>query len=549
MPERDFLSVRELVHDAGFDLHLLTGEVGLDRAVHGIHLSDYEDPTPWMASESVLITTGASFAGSSQAAVAFLDRIAEKDTVALGVGVGKRSNLEHVAPEMVARAKELRLPIFEIPETVPFRAMFAYVYNALASSDMHHLRRAVSVQAQLLDLLLEENGIGEVLSRLASILAMSVLLFDSNGVLVAQSGASDLSKAELERIWRTYAAVDDLGPLNVLEAEHGRFLLREIRVHGSLERVLAAVANKPPTSEFAEIALSFAQRLIHLDLLRESEQLALRRRMRALLLDDLVSRSDVDQELRQRLLDQNVDLRQPWRVIVCGDVDLPGGDAGEAVEKEHYEFRARICTVAEDFLRKHRRQVISMVKSDQIVLLAVFGDLDRAAAHTLLVDLRRKLEAEAGSSALRIGASSPSQGDLSPAAALRQAAEAARAAAEGAGVIDGVVLFEEVGGRFRLLTGQSDEALAAIVTRLIMPLVEHDRLHHTHLLPTLRAFFDSRLSAHDTADVLFIHRNTLHKRLHRIEELLQVDLGRMDDVLELYVGLRAAEMLDRETLR
>ena len=54
---------------------------------------------------------------------------------------------------------------------------------------------------------------------------------------------------------------------------------------------------------------------------------------------------------------------------------------------------------------------------------------------------------------------------------------------------------------------------------------------------------DCRLIAHDAANALYIHRNTLHKRLRRIEELLGVDLRRMDDILDLCIALRAAELL------
>ena len=54
--------MRELVQEAGLGLVLLTGEVGLENAIEGIHLSDLEDPTPWMTSGMVLVTTGATFA-------------------------------------------------------------------------------------------------------------------------------------------------------------------------------------------------------------------------------------------------------------------------------------------------------------------------------------------------------------------------------------------------------------------------------------------------------------------------------------------------------
>ncbi len=544
MPQGDYLTVGELVTETGLELHLLTGEVGLERAVQGIHLADYDDPTPWMATGTVLITTGAPFADSPEKAVRFLDRIAEKDTVALGVGTGH--NLDHVCLEMVEHARRLRIAVFEIPPSVPFRTIFAYVYNALASSDMHRLRRTLAVQGQLLDLLIDEKGIGEVLSRLARILEMRVVLFDSSGAVVARAGSEPPDEATIERIWNTYTSTQDLGPLGILEVEHGRFHIRRVLVHGVVERVLAAVVEQPAaSSEFAELALSYAQRLIALDLQREREQHTLRRRMRAILLDDLLSRDEVDRDLSQRLLDHGIDLDHAWRVVVCW-VDhfalAPGEE--QPGERESYRLKTELQAALEASLTAHRIPCISMVKGEAVVALCVFDGLEALEVHDRLVELRQAISDRLPQLVTSLGASSSARGQLGPAAAFRQAREAVRAAGQGIAVLQRVVLFEMAGGRFRLLKGQSDESLRSLCERLVVPLVEHDRQHHTSLMPTLRTFFDNRLSVHQTADALFIHRNTLGKRLHRIEELLDVDLAQIDDVFELYLALRAAELLE-----
>ena len=106
---------------------------------------------------------------------------------------------------------------------------------------------------------------------------------------------------------------------------------------------------------------------------------------------------------------------------------------------------------------------------------------------------------------------------------------------------DGARLFEELPRALRL-NGQDSEAMAALYERFIAPLARHDEIHHTLLLPTLRAWFSCHLSGHLTAESLLVHRNTLRKRLQRIEAILDVDLDSMDDVLELYVGLCAGEL-------
>ena len=124
---------------------------------------------------------------------------------------------------------------------------------------------------------------------------------------------------------------------------------------------------------------------------------------------------------------------------------------------------------------------------------------------------------------------------------MQQAREACLAASQA--VVGDIVLFEDMSGRFRVLDGQSETALRAIQARAIATLREYDAKHGTYLLATLRALIESGLALQPAADALFIHRNTLQKRIHRIEQLLNVDLARLDDVVELYLGLRAAGLL------
>jgi hypothetical protein len=50
------LTVRELVADCG--LELATGEAGADRKLRWVHISEHEDPTPWLSGGELVLTTG-----------------------------------------------------------------------------------------------------------------------------------------------------------------------------------------------------------------------------------------------------------------------------------------------------------------------------------------------------------------------------------------------------------------------------------------------------------------------------------------------------------
>jgi len=131
--------------------------------------------------------------------------------------------------------------------------------------------------------------------------------------------------------------------------------------------------------------------------------------------------------------------------------------------------------------------------------------------------------------------------------ALQEATDALAAAERGLDA-RGLVLFEELSGRFRLLQGQSDVALADIARRTMAPLLEYDARRHTHLLDTVRTLLDNHYAVQPTAEALYIHRNTLLKRLRRIETLLGVDLTDIDDLMEMYLGLRALQLVGEKAV-
>ncbi|MCX6363506.1 MAG: PucR family transcriptional regulator ligand-binding domain-containing protein [Actinobacteria bacterium] len=531
------MTVRELVHEAGLGLVLLTGELGLDNAIEGIHLSDLEDPTPWMTSGMVLVTTGATFAQAPEIGLNLLDRLRERDAVALGIGVGHY--VDEVPEAMISRALDLRIPVFASPLEVPFRTIVKYVYNALASSDMHSLKRSLAMQTQLLDYLIEGRGVEDLIASLSSILAIPTVLFDAGGTVLAPTDGDAHAREVADRLWAEYTrAKGSVGPVGVLESAHHRLYYRKVQVYGAVERVLAASGPQASASELIDTSLSFVQRLLALDLLRSHEQLLARRRTRSLLLEDFLAERGTSGELLRRLQEQDIDLRLTWRLFFVGiDSWAKGESPGD--EQGSFAFETAVLDATDECLGSSSLSFLSLVHDNTVIVLAVVDILPVGELRSVLAGLRGRLEALTGSS-VAVGCSAPTAGLIRVRAAIDQGAEALQHARTVPG--EGARLFEDLPRALRLLNGQDPAAMSALYERLIVPLAVHDERHHTSLLPTLRALCANRLSAHKTAEALSIHRNTLHKRLRRIESILGVDLDSMDDVLEFYVALRVGEL-------
>lgn len=75
--------------------------------------------------------------------------------------------------------------------------------------------------------------------------------------------------------------------------------------------------------------------------------------------------------------------------------------------------------------------------------------------------------------------------------------------------------------------------------KLVLPLVDYDRERGSDLVKTLSVYFDAGANASETADRLFLHRNSLLYRLERIGELTGLDLKDPDARLALQLGLLA----------
>ncbi|HEY5475773.1 MAG TPA: helix-turn-helix domain-containing protein [Tepidiformaceae bacterium] len=458
----------------------------------------------------------------------------------MGVGVGHY--LDHVPEEMIAHARQLRTPIFEAPLSVPFRRVVQYVYDALGSSDLHHLRRALAVQSRLVDLVCRECSALDLITSLSEMLSIPVALFDHRGTVVALGDQSARAKRVAACLREAYQNVDgSVGPLGFIEVDEARFYYRQVTIYGVVERVLAALLPKASAPGVVELALEFAGKLVGIDLLRRREQLLSHRRRRDLLLDDFLEGRMSSAETADRMGEEGLDLSQPWRLVMCeaqGQAVAKG--ANLALNRETVAFRTKLLDTADELLDECGLALLSRLRGNALDII-VNGDYgDEESTRKLLTALHSRLET-AVAMPVAIGCSTASSGSESATRQDHQAAEALQHARDGSG--SQIVLYEELARRFHLLEDQSSEMLEALYERLIAPLVRNDERHRTSLELTLRVWLDQCLSTHRASEALFVHRNTLGKRLRRIEEIVDVHLDRVDDVVDLNLALRAGDLL------
>src|SRR3954452_1564211 len=112
------LTLQDLLRD--LDLRAAAGESGLAAPVRWVHISELEDPTPWLSGGELLLTTGMQLSDAERQRE-YVARLARHKLAGLGFGTGFAH--DEVPAALVEAAEAHRFPLFEVPYEVPFIAL------------------------------------------------------------------------------------------------------------------------------------------------------------------------------------------------------------------------------------------------------------------------------------------------------------------------------------------------------------------------------------------------------------------------------------------
>lgn len=171
------------------------------------------------------------------------------------------------------------------------------------------------------------------------------------------------------------------------------------------------------------------------------------------------------------------------------------------------------------------------VRENEVVLVRATPD---AAAFVEVLDAARKRLA-AESIDLVIGISALHSGPAEIPGAYEEAL-----LAQGRAGRRGLLALATVTPLDYLFLRGGDDTAWALVDPAVRTFVENDLAQAGLLVSTLMAFVDASMNVKLAAESLFVHPNTAHYRLTKIEEATGRDLRVLDDLMELVIAVRLA---------
>jgi sugar diacid utilization regulator len=94
-----------------------------------------------------------------------------------------------------------------------------------------------------------------------------------------------------------------------------------------------------------------------------------------------------------------------------------------------------------------------------------------------------------------------------------------------------------------VLSQESPETFRDFEESTIGPLIGYDKKHGTQLIETLKAYMECNGNVQEVAELLHVHKHTVRYRLHRVTELTGLDVTKFEDAAQLYLAVRATELL------
>lgn len=521
---------------------LLSGEVGL------------AEPVLWVRRMAVTPPAFAALEGGEIAllSVEALSHLDERLTLARVVeALGERGAtalvvVGAVPEEAKTAANACGLPLFLLPTGSDPRDIERDIIRLIVEREAQLDRLGQQIYRQLVQLSIENQDLPAIAHALLRITGKPVVIQDENLSIQALAWPEDCPLSAEELV----PALEDEEPLH--RWLWGRHLdgkappctelsltpsgwtrcVAAIVIEGKLSGCLSLLGEVP--DDLDRLAVERGALVCAVELAKRRAVEAAEDRLHGDFLDLLLTAGPTEQRaLARRAAELGYELERQHAVVIFG---LKGGFP-QTVTLLASEFRARLLnTGSQVFLCPHEGDLAALCGAEDAAHLRQLEELAQAT-HERLAQLSPQVR-------IAVGIGRPGTGLAGLRRSFGQALEALTLARN---LFDGnrVLPFSDLGVYRLLCRLQHSEELAEFYDQTLGSLAQYDVAHNMELIPTLEAFFAHHGNVSQTAESLYLHRNSLLYRLERIREITGLDLDDADDRFSLQLALKIRPILAR----
>src|SRR4051812_5216329 len=170
------LTVADIIALPQLELEVAGGDDGRDRVVRWAHISELDDPTPWLRGGELLLTTGQPL---QRDPAGFVERLAHHGLAGICLGLG--FGFDEMPADAATAADRLGFPAITTPYHVPFIAITEAVFTAQGDARVQTLER-------LTELMLDGRDLDAMLTEMGRVAGTALVLREPSGRILARTG-------------------------------------------------------------------------------------------------------------------------------------------------------------------------------------------------------------------------------------------------------------------------------------------------------------------------------------------------------------------------
>jgi len=530
------------------------GQSGLDRPVRWarvIHIDalSFERLEP---GDLALATLPLQIDSPHALLTSLLQEVAARDISGLAV-------VSPVPPGAQALADAIGIPLLAIPPNSRLAEIEKSVIGMIVNRRAELEQRGVQIYRQLAQQTIENRGIEAIIETLAEITAKPITVEDDRGNLEFFHGPPrwSVSREEVAAALRVGSPQEWFGalPLNSTSPPVSR---RPLAAPGWSRFVAPIVVGRIPVGylsiigrddeldEIDRVAASRAAAVCALEISKRQAISEAEKRIRSDFLDDLFSgriTSEAAIISRGQLL--GFDPLRHYAVVVF---DLDTSSAYLEWMSSHDDQQSVVLRQAfsrglsEELARISPGALLRLNNESAAALYPIGPGQDNAEVRGEIERIRQRVAARLDGMTVSAAIGHLYPRVLDAPRAYREAEQALTIAMRLFGP-NRTTAFDDLGIYRLLFHLHGTPELAIFYEETLGKIVQHDDRHGSELVPTLKTYFAAHGNLSKTAELLFLHRNTVSYRLQRIEELSGLHLDDEEDRFRLQLALKLRDLV------
>ncbi|MBU3878325.1 PucR family transcriptional regulator ligand-binding domain-containing protein [Faecalicatena sp. AGMB00832] len=540
------MTLKELLMKPEFSrLTLINREGDLERTVLTVESTETPDVAAYLPGNSLLLTTGMAFKDRPEEFLKFIQSLNDISCIGLAIKLGRF--LDELAPEVIALADKLKFPLLRIPLECTLGEVYHGMLSHIWNNENDNLLNALNIQKKFSTLLLSGAPMKNMLNNLGMLLDKPVVILDLFGEIYEygyKCGPEDrkLSRETFARMEEVFSGQPDEPYYMDEQCRTDKICIFPIRGISCNTYYLCVLHTEKVPAELSSLMIEEVLLIFGIYFYKNLYLICNKARFKEEFLQILLNRFEKETWTRRQMLTlgERYGFRAGsyYRVIVAQIpvTDQKNFQIGDFTKREE-RYLLIFQWIEEKLRKKYGNKIMFLPETDRwryvMIMQEELKDIEK-----VLKDIYQRIEKGFGI-LLRFSFGNSTERPEEISRSYMEALEIFQGGSEEK--TEGYISYYRPKNIMELLKSVSGNQIQELCLYTLKELAYPKDEMTEELKKTLSTYLDCRCSVSKTAEMMFLHRNTIKYRIKKCEEILNIDFENPNDCFSLQVGLMLSD--------